>query len=77
MASRELDDQSALNGRQCTRRYDQATIIRTREGRDGPLGLARVAEVEWAHVHADRPRHGLNDGELADSGDGSGIAKDC
>ena len=39
MTSRKLDEQSALNGRQCTRRYDQTAITRTRKRRDGPLGL--------------------------------------
>ena len=75
MAGRKLDDQIALNARQRAPRHDHAAITRTRECRDGALGLAGVAQVERAHLHADRPRHGLDDGELADPGDCGGIAK--
>jgi hypothetical protein len=34
-------------------------------GSEANANTASVAEVEWAHVHAERPRNGLNDGELA------------
>src|SRR5215471_6102566 len=74
---RKLEDEIAVNVRQRTRRHNQAAITRTRERRDAPLDLAGVAEVERAYVHANRPRHGLDDGELADAGDCRGIAKDC
>src|SRR5262245_19169604 len=54
VASRKVDDQTALN-------IGQRTLARTRECRDGPLSLVGVAQVEWANVYADRPRHGLDD----------------
>ena len=77
MAGRKLDDQTALNVCQRTRRHDQTAITRTRERRHGPLDLAGVANVKRAHVNADRPRHRLDDGELADPSDCGGIPKDC
>src|SRR5262245_43257098 len=66
VAGRKFDDQIALNARQHARRHDQTAITRTRECRDSALGLVGVAQVERAHLHADRPRYGLDDGELAD-----------
>ena len=65
MASRELDEQSALNGRQCTRHHNQTAIARTSECRDGLLDLASLAHVDRAYLHPERRRHGLDDGELA------------
>ena len=76
MTGRKLNNQIALDGRRHARGYDQTSINRTRECRDGAFGLASVAQVEWAHLYADRPRHGLNNGELADPGHGGGIPKD-
>ena len=66
---RERDDQIAMNRRQRTRRYDQAAIRLARVGHDGALDLGRVTHVDRAHhLHADRQRHVLDDGELADPG---------
>src|SRR6516165_4597029 len=63
--------------RRRARRHDQAAIRGTREGRDGALDLAGVvAYVDRAYIHADRWRHGLDDGELADPGRYRGISKD-
>ena len=40
VAGRKLDDQIALNARQRAPRHDQTGITRTRECRDGSVGLA-------------------------------------
>src|SRR5262249_25684586 len=53
VASRELDEQSALNGRQCTRHHNQTAIARTRECLDGLLDLAGVAQVDNANIYPD------------------------
>ena len=45
------------------------------ESSDGPLNLAGIAHVDRADLHADGRRHGLDDGELADSGAQGGIPK--
>ena len=65
-----------MTHRQRARRHDQAAIRGAREGRDGALDLGRVAHVDRAHLHPERRRHGLDDGELADPGGYGGIPKD-
>jgi Resolvase, N terminal domain len=70
------DDQITTNHRQRARRHDKAAIRGVREGGDGTLDLGRVAHVDWARVHANRRRHGLDYGELADPGGKGGIPKD-
>src|SRR5215472_9115413 len=69
VAGRQRNDQITMKQRQWARRHDQAAIRGTREGRDGALDLVGVgAYVNRAHFHADRRRHVLDDGELADPG---------
>ena len=66
-----------MDHRQRAPRHDQATIRGAREGRDGTLDLARVANVERTHLHPERRRHGLDGAELADAGGDGRIANDC
>jgi hypothetical protein len=73
---RQRDDQIAMSARQRARRHDQAAIRGARECRDGALDLAGVAHVDRAYLHADRRRHGLDYGELANPGGYGGIPKD-
>ena len=73
---RQRDDQIAMRARQRARRHDQAAIRGAREGRDGALDLAGVAHIDRAHLHAERRRHGLDDGELADPGGCGRVPKD-
>ena len=65
-----------MDRRQRARCQDQASIRRAREGRDGALDLGRVAHVNRAHVHANRRRHRLDNGELADPRCDGGVPKD-
>jgi hypothetical protein len=65
-----------MNHRQRARCHDQTAIRCAGEGRDSALDLGRIAEVDRAHIHSDRARHGLNDGELPDPGGYGGITKD-
>ena len=46
--------------------------MEAREGCDAALDLGRVTNVDRAHLHAERRRHGLDDGELADPGGNGG-----
>jgi hypothetical protein len=70
---RKRDDQFAMNHCQRARRQNKTTVRRAREGRDGALDLAGIAHVDRADLHAERRRHGLNDGELADPGGYGGV----
>ena len=62
--------------RRRARRHDQTAIRGAREGRDGALDLSGVAHVDWAQLHPERWRHGLDRAELADPGCYGGIPKD-
>ncbi len=55
-----------MNDRYRARHHDQAAIRLAREGRDGGLDLARVADVDRAQFHPHRRRHGLDSAQLAD-----------
>src|SRR6516165_2857078 len=65
----------AMNRHQRAPRHDEPTIRRARVGRDGALDLSYLTHVDWAHLHPERGRHGLDGGELAGSRGQRGIAK--
>jgi hypothetical protein len=65
---RQRDDQIAMTRRRRARRHDQTAIWGAREGRDGALDLGGVAHVDWAQLHPERWRHGMDRAELADPG---------
>ena len=48
-----------------------------RKGRDGAFDLAGVGHIDWAQLHAEGWRHGLDCAELAGSTCYGRIAKDC
>ena len=73
VSGRQRDDQVAMTGRQRARRHDQSAIAGAREGRDGALDLAGVAHVDWAYLHPERRRHGLDGGKLTGSGAGARV----
>jgi hypothetical protein len=58
------------------RRHYQPAIRGARDGRDAARDLAGVAHVDWAHLHPQRRRHGLDGGKLIGSGALAGISKD-
>src|SRR5262245_52686186 len=62
---------------QSARGYDQSAVWRARKCRDGMLDLLGDANVDGAHVHSDRWRGRLNDGELADPGGEGRISQHC
>jgi len=64
-----------LAPRQCTRRHDQTTIAKTREGGNSTLHLARVAHIDGAYLHSKRRRGRLDGAEHANPCGDSGIAK--
>jgi len=66
-----------MHERQWAPRHDHAAIAGTREGRDAALDLRRVAHVDWAHLHPERRRRGLDRAPLAGPGGYCGIPKDC
>ena len=76
MPGRQRDDQIAMNVRRPARCHDQTAIGGARERRDGALDLVGVAHVDRVHLHPERRRHGLDDGELAGAGGLDGIPKD-
>src|SRR6516225_1033676 len=57
-------------------RQDQAAIRRLRKGHELALELRGITQVNRNNVDADRSRHGLDDGELTDTGGYGGVAKD-
>jgi hypothetical protein len=63
----QLGDQLAVSDCRRTRRYNKATVWRTREVSDAALNFARIARTERAHLDTERGRHGLDSGELAGS----------
>ena len=65
-----------MNDSQPAPRYDQAVVRGAREGRDGPLELAGVADTNRAHLHPQRGCHGLDRAELTNSGRPAHIADD-
>src|SRR6202048_3533561 len=73
--SRKRDDQLAMEHRQRARRHDQAAIQVARECCDGALDFTGVANIDRADLHADRRRHGLDYGELADPRGAGGVAE--
>src|SRR5262249_61046857 len=77
VAGGRCDDQIDVGCPYPARRDDQSAIWRTCEGRDGAFYLIWLAQIDGADFNANRRRHGLNDGELADPVSKPGIAKNC
>src|SRR5262245_12423266 len=77
MTSGNPDDRTAMNRRRGAPRHDQPSVRGAREGREASLNLGRVADVNRAKLHAERRRHRLYGGPLADPARDAGIAKDC
>jgi hypothetical protein len=71
------DDQIGAGSRYRTRRHDYSSIGPLREPGDGRFNLVWLAQVDWAYFDANRWRHRLNDGKLADPGGGGRITKHC
>src|SRR5262245_22329871 len=57
-----------MDHRQRARRQDQPAIWSPRKGRDRPLDLARVAQVDRPYIYAGRCGHSLNYRKLSDPG---------
>jgi len=75
VAGRERNDQIPVYRCQCACCQDQTAVWSARERRHGALDLGRAAQVDRTHVHSDRRRRGLDDGELADPGGKGRIAQ--
>src|SRR5207342_278689 len=75
VASGRCDDKIDVGCPYPTRRHDQPAIWRLCEVRDGAFNLIWFAQIDWANFNANRWRHGLNNGELADPVGKSGIAQ--
>src|SRR5262249_55399841 len=70
------NDQIAMNNRPSARSHDQTTVRRTPEGHDSALDLALIANIDRAHLHAERWRYGLDDRKLANAGGYGWVTKD-
>src|SRR5215475_1952119 len=76
VARRQRDDQIATKDRERAPGQDQTAVRATREGRNRPLDLPGVVNVDGANLDRNRRRCGLNRSPLANAGDYGGIAKD-
>ena len=68
MSDRKGGDQLAMNHRRWVCRHDQAAVCSLREFRDVALDIAGVDRLDWKYVNPERWGHGLDDGELTNSG---------
>src|SRR5262249_42758383 len=57
-------------------RHDQSAVRRARESTDTGLDFAGVADVDWAQLHSERWRYGLDGPPHTDAGRDGRIAKD-
>src|SRR5690242_7804900 len=65
-----------MNDGRCASGDDHAAVPTARKCGDSALDLSGVAHVDWAQLHPERWRHGLDRAELADPGCYGGIPKD-
>jgi hypothetical protein len=70
------DDQITMDRRQRARRQDHAPFADCAKATSSRSICATSLRLTGIHVQADRPRHGLDDGELVDAGGYGKIAKD-
>jgi hypothetical protein len=76
VAGRKRNNQIAMN--ECDRApsYDQAAVVRTREGCDAALDFAGVLRADRTHLQPERRCRGLDRAPLANPGGYCGITKD-
>src|SRR5262249_26782804 len=76
MLGGQPDDKISMDDRQGARRRNQATIRRTRKGRDCAFNLTCLTRVDRDQFQSERRCRSLDCAELASSGRNFGIAND-
>ena len=73
----EFHNKISMTGNSADGGRNKTAIRRYRKGFDRPLNFARVAHVDWIHLHLVRRRGGLDDTKLPQPGGHGSIPQDC